>query len=226
MPRAINIIVACLAIAATSLSARAATHAQSSEAKVVRAANRLLDLSNLSYVYGGNTLGQAGECEACSKCLETRRPAPKDRLSACPACKSCSLDCSHFTHLVFKMAGFEHPYLPTALMISLSRQTLLDRYKLVDLGKATNLIQTGDLLVYPGHVVMVEAVHGPDRVDVIHATSGRDLKIPGQGIQRERFATASSFRGPLQRILRHSSLTPGAGRLRPVAKRDQGASRD
>ncbi len=192
----------------------------SQSTQVLRAANRLLDLSNLSYVYGGNTLGEAAECEACSRCLEEQTPAPKQRLVACPACKQCSLDCSHFTHLVFKMAGIPHPYLPTDLMIRLSRQALLERYQLLDLGKAVGMLQAGDLLVYVGHVVMIERVHAPDRVDIIHATGGRDLKIPGQGVQRERFITASLYRGPLQRILRHVSLAPGAKRLRPVVKRD------
>ena len=64
----------------------------------------------------------------------------------------------------------------------------------------------GDLLVYKGHVVMLERRHGQGKGDIIHATGGRDIREPGQGIQRERWADLGRFRGPLLRILRHNAL--------------------
>jgi hypothetical protein len=62
------------------------------------------------------------------------------------------------------------------------------------------------MLVYRGHVVIVEAVHDRDSADIIHATGGKDIKEPGQGIQRERFVRMSSFRGELQKVIRHVRL--------------------
>jgi hypothetical protein len=62
------------------------------------------------------------------------------------------------------------------------------------------------MLVYHGHVVIVEAVHDRDSADIIHATGGKDIKEPGQGIQRERFVRMSSFRGELLKVIRHVRL--------------------
>ncbi|MND02254.1 hypothetical protein D3C83_215650 [compost metagenome] len=68
----------------------------------------------------------------------------------------------------------------------------------------------------------------------MHATGGKDIRRPGEGIQRERFINLATFRGPLRRILRHAGLAPVAKkeaapskavpkpRLRPVARQDEG----
>jgi hypothetical protein len=52
----------------------------------------------------------------------------------------------------------------------------------------------------------VEKVHSLTSADIIHATGGKDIKLPGQGIQRERFVRVGSFRGELLRVLRHQKL--------------------
>jgi hypothetical protein len=95
-------------------------------------------------------------------------------------------------------------------------------------------VVAGDMLVYRGHVVVVETVHEPGVADIIHATGGKDIKLAGQGIQRERYARVSNFRGELLRVIRHKKLdglingrsgqTPpplsqSQSRLRPVEKR-------
>lgn len=197
-------------------------------------AAQLLELAQISYVYGGSRLGDGETCNQCNICLETEKPDPKKRLLACPVCSGCSLDCSHFTELVYRLSGIPYPYLDTKLMIGLSAERLKKNYSLVDLGTRIELARPGDLLVYDGHVVMLEKVTGSTknvlRGDIVHATGGRDIKLPGQGIQRERFVELAHYRGMLRRILRHSALikrpdgaaeppqakSPQKSRLRPV----------
>ncbi len=92
----------------------------------------------------------------------------------------------------------------------LSAASLAKRYKLVPMGNASADAISGDLLVYAGHVVILERITKVEGIivwgDVIHATGGKDLKGPGLGIQRERSARLDYFRGDLLRILRHVKM--------------------
>jgi len=80
------------------------------------------------------------------------------------------------------------------------------RYGLLPVGQSSRDSMPGDLLVYQGHVVILEELHDKGTGDVIHATGGKDLKGPGQGIQRQRFVQLDHFRGPLLRVLRHKRI--------------------
>lgn len=183
--------------------------------KVLQAADRLMNEYEVSYVFGGNRIGDATTCQNCNLCLEEKAPTPKTRLSLCPQCSQCSLDCSHFTQLAFANAGFTMPYLATELMLNLSKKKLLHAYKLVDIGADERNAQPGDLLVYHGHVVLLERNYFDGHGDILHATSGSEIRLPGQGIQRKRRAPLASLRGPLRRILRHADLL-SYRQLRPV----------
>jgi hypothetical protein len=178
--------------------------------EIMDTAESLLELAQISYVYGGSQLGDSDVCTQCNTCLEEKSPEPKRRLSACPVCSGCSLDCSHFIELVYRLAGAPYPYIDTKLMISLSADRLRRSYKLEDLGTEVALSQPGDMFVYDGHVVMLEKLHGLSkgvyRGDIIHATGGKDIRLPGQGIQRERYVELKQYRGQLRRILRHTNL--------------------
>ena len=180
--------------------------------RLLDVADLLLEEAQVSYVYGGSKLGDGQACERCNSCLATKSPEPKSRIKQCPACRDCSLDCSHFTELVFARAGAPYPYLATEGMRELSSATLRRRYNLLDLGRDVYAAGPGDLLVYDGHVVLLERIHarqdrdGVLRGDIIHATGGRDIKLPGQGIQRERYVEIAHMRGPVRRILRHVAL--------------------
>ncbi len=182
------------------------------QSRLLDVADQLLEEAQVSYVYGGSKLGDGQACERCNSCLATKSPDPKSRIKQCPACRDCSLDCSHFTELVFARAGAPYPYLATEGMRELSSATLRRRYNLLDLGRDVYAAGPGDLLVYDGHVVLLERIHarqgrdGVLRGDVIHATGGRDIKLPGQGIQRERYVEIAHMRGPVRRILRHVAL--------------------
>jgi cell wall-associated NlpC family hydrolase len=174
--------------------------------KVVAEAQRIFATKEVSYVYGGHKLGDDKQCVKCNQCLEAKSPKPNQRLKKCPVCAKCSLDCSHFTQLVYEKAGLSMPYLPTDAMLNLSKRKLLKLYHLVDLGSDIKKAKAGDLLVYRGHVVLLEKLFSNGRGDIIHATGGRDIRLPGQGIQRKRQALVTQFHGPLLRILRHRDL--------------------
>lgn len=195
------------------------------QAKIIAEARNLLETSEVSYVFGGYVLGDASECKSCNECLNLKKPAPKARLKECAVCSSCSLDCSHFVQLVFNGAlqdsGIETPYLNSEGMLGYSSQTLKKRYKYIDIGRDVRRAEPGDLLVYKGHVALLEAFSSQEivklsqkvrkrtssemviRGDIIHATGGREIRSPGAAIQRERFVDLAYFRGPVQRILRH-----------------------
>jgi hypothetical protein len=134
--------------------------------------------------------------------------------------------------MVFERAGLRHPYLTTSQMLELSAPELERKYGLIPVSTSGSNAIPGDLLVYKGHVVLVEKTYDLGRADIIHATGGKDLKGPGQGIQRERMVRMDSFRGELRRVLRHKKVEtirrsagrggPGPSidrsRLRPVEK--------
>lgn len=187
-------------------------------------ARQLLESGEISYVYGGKQVGGVVACGACNTCLDEVKPTPLDRLVKCPACKSCGLDCSHFIERVFRDAGLPVAYLTTKSMLGLSTRTLLNRYhyRIVDIDNI--MFKPADILVYKGHVVLLEKYHKKGRGDLIHATSGKDLKGPGLGIQRERQADLLNFRGPLRRVLRHRSLSDskkhGQRKFRRVMSKD------
>lgn len=180
--------------------------------RVLAEADRLLEEAQVSYVYGGSKLGDGQACDRCNSCLTAKSPRAALRLKECPACLDCSLDCSHFTELVYSKAGIPYPYLATAGMLALAAETLQQRYRLIDVGPDPRLARPGDLLVYDGHVVILERTQPANRRDstlrgdVIHATGGRDIRLPGQGIQRERYVEIGHMRGPLRRILRHTAI--------------------
>jgi hypothetical protein len=202
--------------------------------RIRQAGDDMLENLEVSYVYGGSKVGDVGTCDDCNSCLEKKRPAPKLRFKECPSCHHCSLDCSHFVQLVFERAGLGFPYLTSTQMLDLNSEALLKKYNLRAIEFRPDDLVIGDLLVYRGHVVIVERLHEAGIADIIHATGGKDIKEPGQGIQRERFVRVSNFRGPLLRILRHENLITGAVnsarssvsqsparhvKLRPVEKR-------
>ncbi len=174
---------------------------------IVRAAEELLEKSFISYAYGGATFGGEDDCNACNRCLGESPAKAKEQLSHCPVCQLCSIDCSHFVTSVFERAGAPLAFLPTATMVNLSADDLKTRFGLITQPYNMSDVEPGDLVVFSGHVVIVAKYFGRGRADVIHATSGKDLKGPGLGIQRDRFIELDHFRGPVRRILRHIEAT-------------------
>lgn len=174
--------------------------------RVLGEADRILNLANVSYVWGGQTLGSASSCDACTACLSRKQPHKNKRMDLCPICQQCSLDCSNFISLVFRQAGLRAPYLTTQSMRQETPRKLRENYGWIDLGQRVQRALPGDVLVYPGHAVIVETIHRPGIGDIIHTTSGREVKGPGQGVQRQTLVSLQDYRGPLQKVLRHEAL--------------------
>lgn len=174
--------------------------------QVLSVARHMLENWSISYVLGGHRIGDEVECDQCNRCLDLKKPDKSQRLQLCPTCTLCSLDCSHFTFHVFKEAGLGARYITTAMMNRMEGPALAKEFQLVDIGRRLERAMPGDLLVYEGHVVMLESKFRDQTGDIIHVTSGRDLRGPGLGIQRERRAQLAHYRGPLLRILRHLDL--------------------
>ena len=168
----------------------------------------------ITYVYGGKQVKSAAACSACVRCLaaasvqqgERQTQAGTAPIKSCAACAQCSLDCSNFIHQVFTQVGLAMPYLTTKQMLQLSPHSLQKTWHLVTMPRQLRLIRPLDLLVYKGHVVMVEAVSSKGRGTIVHVTAGRELRGPGVALQRERQVQFAHFRGPLLRILRHRRL--------------------
>lgn len=174
--------------------------------KIRTASGKLMDTQEISYIYGGSLPGGVGRlCNECTTCLKLKKPKPKKRMISCPDCRFCGLDCSHFTKLVFEKAGLFAPYLTTHQMLSLKPTLLFQNYHLLPV-RHLDLARSGDLLVYKGHVVILEKKTSKNKGDIIHATGGKAIKRPAQGIQRETNVNLNQFRGPLRRILRHRKL--------------------
>jgi hypothetical protein len=178
--------------------------------KVLENARTMLDQYQISYVYGGAGEPDEASCNSCFLCLKEKSPEKTAIVKTCPDCNRCGLDCSHFVHLVFRMSGIEYPYLPTATMLDLDPKYLQKQYNFIDLGRNLERASPGDLLVYHGHVVFLEKIEKDRdqfRGDVIHVTSGKEVKGPGMALQRSRFADLANFKGALERILRHKDLS-------------------
>lgn len=184
--------------------------------RILQEAQQILERGDISYTYGGKQVGQSGECRDCQNCLAKKAPQPGRRAQVCPACARCSLDCTHFIQEVFSRSGISMAYLTTATMLESSRETLLHRFDFQTIEPQVSRLRPGDILVYRGHAALLEKVHPSGLIDVIHATSGRDLKGPGLGIQRQRQVDPSHLRGPLQRVLRHKDLINVKKPFRPA----------
>ena len=178
----------------------------STREKLLANASHLLDEANVSYAYGGSQFGYGQWCELCNACIRQVKPSAKQQLAKCPICRQCSLDCTHFIHMVFNRSGIKFPYLTSALMADLPPEKLQKLYGFYDVGSDVDAALGGDILVYEGHAVILEKNRHNGRGDIIHVTSGKDIRIAGQAIQRERFAYLAGFRGTLRRILRHRLL--------------------
>ena len=198
----VSLIFSCSSYAQSRQGER---HRSRIQHRLLDESDQILSRGEVSYVYGGYSVGDSQQCGECQKCLKDKKPSPKTRMSQCAVCKKCSLDCSHFIQLVYRNAGIHFPYLTTRTM-SESSVTELKKFGFIDLGKNIQHAQTGDLFVYHGHVVMLERLTGYERGDIIHATGGRDIRGPGEGVQRERSVPLSVYGGPLLRVLRHREL--------------------
>jgi hypothetical protein len=220
---ALKLSAAALLAVLPGTSVFASESPQQISQKLLQVSDELLKNLEISYVYGGRQVGNEESCTKCNQCLSESKPKPSERLKLCPICHECSIDCSHFIQLVFDESGIKFPYLTTKTMLDSDRLSLSRKYQLIDIGQDASRSLPGDLLVYRGHVVLLLEKSSADRGRIIHATGGKDIRLPGQGIQTERNVLLAQYRGPLLRILRHRALT-GTGSVPTLRPKKSSAS--
>lgn len=174
------------------------------ESQILQEADKILNFTPTPYAKGGKSL-ETGKCEQCSQCLLEKKNT-NNKLSCKKVCKSCGVDCSNFTRIVYNRAGLDYPYLSSSDMIHTSKRKLYLKFGLVDLGKRLDLARPGDILVYKGHVALLERIFPNNKGDIIHASNTRTFKRTGNGIHRRENVNLAKLRGPLIKILRHYKL--------------------
>jgi len=181
---------------------------------LLRAAERMGELTYVPYVWGGDTIGARQQCEQCRACREETSHLPSARSAAvCTACEQCGMDCSHFVHRIMNDAGLRYPYMATEKLRHMPRQALR-ALNLVDIGRDLHKALPGDLLLQHSHVVLLLARTGPARGDVIHVNRSFKHGEVG-GVEVLRDADLSRVSGKVVRILRHIALVPPP---RPVVR--------
>lgn len=189
---------------------------------IISTAEYLMDEWEISYVYGGNKLENPALCKKCSLCLAKKKSmVSRKSRHFCPICSACSLDCTHFIQLVYRNAGLNMRYIDTRTMLKSSEKSLLKKFLLVTIADLQDSIP-GDILVYTGHAVILERIEDGGYGDIIHVTAGKDIKQPGQGVQKERKVYLSRFRGHLKKILRHKFVHETVSKVK-VSSSQQGA---
>lgn len=169
--------------------------------------------TDVPYVWGGNAIGDAEQCQACRECIDTKRSKGKqgrlkNRLKTCPACKSCGIDCSHFAQRFFGEAGLTFPYKSTSQLRKMTAKDLREKLGLVDLGNDLRLARPGDILLHTQHMTILLKLHSATHGDVLHASrSYKKGRIGGIEIARDK--NLLRFRGRLLKVLRRVELMDG-----------------
>ncbi len=186
--------------------------------------DRILDLASyygertdVPYVWGGDAIGDPETCEACRTCVEgKKRTGIKGRLKACPPCRKCGIDCSHFASHFFREAGLDLPFASTATLRRMSRAELSDRLGLIDVGRNLADARPGDLLLHNRHVTILLKLNSPTHGDILHSSrSNKKGKMGGIEIARDK--NLLRFRGRLIKILRREELMLEDGELNHLA---------
>jgi len=161
---------------------------------------------SVPYVWGGNKIGSAEDCDKCSQCIiKYKKRGPSKRHLNCSACQRCGMDCSHFVHKVFKDVGMGFPYASTRtfLRVSSKRPDAIPGLRFIsnDLKDA----MPGDLLVQKKHVVILINKKSDTTGDIVHMSrTVRSGRIGGIALKRD--ANLTRFFGGVKKIFRHEKL--------------------
>jgi hypothetical protein len=178
--------------------------------RLMEAAERLAKETSVPYVYGGNRIGNAKQCQACSDCAR-RRQRPADatlsRYNKCAACRRCGIDCSNFVNALFAEAGLKFRFADTRTLNSTGHDFLREQFGFINIGNNLDEARTGDLIVEKGHVMMVISVDAKSRtIDYIHSSRGSRGRKPIGGIELRRGKPLDEVQKRTLRILRHREL--------------------
>ncbi len=189
--------------------------------RLMAAASRLSQLTDVPYVFGGRNLASeqslshkqrsGGACQECTACIQKNSlPANSTlgRYSKCAACRRCGIDCSGFVSRVFSEAGIKYGFADTSSLNVAGEGILQKQYGFSNMGRNLMLVQPGDLILGKGHVVLVLAVNkGLGTIDFIHASRGSKRTKVG-GIEIRRSQPMERLQLNVKKILRHMELMP------------------
>lgn len=177
--------------------------------RLMAVANYLQTKSYVPYVFGGNSIGSVGVCQACSECVMAKRlPANSSsaRSANCGACRSCGIDCSNFVNRVFDEAQMGYRFADTSTLLGTVDSNLESRFGFVNVGNHLDDARPGDVLLQSNHVMLVLSVDQVQHtIDYIHASRG-SRRTPVGGIERVRSANMFKIGRSLEKILRHREL--------------------
>lgn len=189
------------------------------------AASALSRRDEIAYVWGGRATSSPVVCSACQRCVEKRKVHPHQRLSKCPACEQCGVDCSGFVSRVMGAAGLGSKRITSRSLIKAAtpgpKRGNLKGAKKVDpvfipVGRNLALAQPGDLVVLSDHVVIFLNRHPNKKLDYVHASR----YVPGRPAGGIEVVSAGDLpRGQVPvTILRHKAFA-GTGNSLAVRKR-------
>ncbi|MEZ4743938.1 MAG: NlpC/P60 family protein [Bdellovibrionota bacterium] len=167
-------------------------------------------LAYVPYIWGGGTIGigNSNACSQCKKCIKKRNVSIKKRFTACKACRKCGIDCSHLVNKIFEKSDLPVPYGSTKDLLKLNAKDLKRLYSLVYVGRNPQQAQVGDLILYPGHIVLLLENNEDGTGSIIHATaSKKNSKFGGIVIETVKL---SEYAGGIRKILRHRKLLEAA----------------
>ena len=177
--------------------------------RLMVAVRQMQSKSFVPYVFGGQHVGEPRVCVACSACVNAKHlPADSTlaRLTQCPACQSCGVDCSNFVNQIYERAGIKYPFGDTSSLLRASDAHLTLKYGFLDMGREVRDAKPGDLVLFRDHVVMLLSMNEYEKtVDYIHASRG-SKRTPAGGIELRRGFDLNRFQRQVVRILRHRDL--------------------
>lgn len=177
--------------------------------RLMSVVGRMQTKSYVPYVFGGNAIGSAKTCQACTECIKTNHLAANStpgRLTQCAACRSCGVDCSNFVNLVFEEADMGYRFADTRTLRGVKDNSLESQFGFVNVGNDLSAARPGDVLLQSNHVMLLLSVDAANHtIDFIHSSRG-SRRTPAGGIERVRAADMFKVGRHVEKILRHREL--------------------
>lgn len=177
--------------------------------RLMAAAQRLASKTNVPYVFGGNQIGSANQCQACSECVRKNHLSANStnlRHNKCSACRHCGIDCSNFVNRLFAEAGLRYRFADTRTLSGMQDGFLQEQYGFINMGADLLTARPGDLILEKGHIIMVVDIDTTlGTIDYIHASRG-SKRTPTGGIELRRGSSITKIQRDVVRILRHREI--------------------
>lgn len=179
------------------------------EERLMAAVRHFTDLSYVPYVFGGKSIGSPKTCQACAACVTKNQIGPgskQARMTKCPACRACGIDCSSLVSKIFAKARIPYRFAATNELNTASYDELLSAYDLVAFEPGSESLEPGDLILEKSHIMLVVGVNrAAQTYDAVHA-SRSDVAVSAGGIKQLKGVAMREVIVKATRILRHRDL--------------------